>query len=142
MDVEVRVVSDIKDVLALRREVFIEEQQVEEELEVDGLDEGAIHFLATAGEESVGAARLRFVEDSCKFERICVRKRCRGQGTGKEILLAMMRYAKDHFPGKLCKMDAQLSALAFYEKLGWKPRGDTFLDAGILHREMVLEDGM
>ncbi|MES2844275.1 MAG: GNAT family N-acetyltransferase [Pseudomonadota bacterium] len=123
----------------LRRVVFIEEQGVAESDEVDDLDDQAIHLLATVDGVPVGSARLLTYGDVGKVGRVCVLASQRGTGLGA----ALMRAAVDVFramPGmKKVKLGAQVHALGFYERLGFVALGDVFDDAGIPHREMVLE---
>lgn len=131
--------TDIATCRHLRRVVFIEEQGVAESDEVDDLDDQAIHLLATVDGVPVGSARLLTYGDVGKVGRVCVLASQRGTGLGA----ALMRAAVDVFramPGmKKVKLGAQVHALGFYERLGFVALGDVFDDAGIPHREMVLE---
>ncbi len=76
---------------AIRREVFIEEQNVSEAEEWDGRDGTARHLLAFVGDHAVGTARMRVIGDLGKIERVCVRATARGTGAGR----ALMRTALD-----------------------------------------------
>ena len=138
MTLAIGVTTDIATCRALRRTVFIEEQGVSEADEVDDLDDQAIHILATQHGRPVGSARLLSYGDIGKVGRVCVLPDARGTGLGA----ALMQVAVAQFrtmPGvKRVKLGAQLQALAFYERLGFTPYGDVFLDAGIEHRDMVL----
>ena len=123
---------------ALRRIVFIEEQGVPEAAEIDDLDEHAIHLLAYAQGRAIGTARLLIIESVGKIGRVCVLRDMRGQGVGA----ALTRAAVDAFAGmdgvEKVKLSAQISALAFYEKLGFTAHGPVYIDAGIDHRDMML----
>jgi predicted GNAT family N-acyltransferase len=133
------VTSDIATCRALRRTVFIEEQGVSEADEVDDLDDQAIHLLATQDGRSVGSARLLTYGDIGKVGRVCVLPEARGRGLGAALMQAAVAQFRT-MPGiKRVKLGAQLQALAFYERLGFTPYGDVFLDAGIEHRDMVLD---
>lgn len=129
---------DIATCRALRRAVFIEEQGVSEADEVDGLDDQAIHLLATLDGTPVGSARLLVQGETGKVGRVCVLASARGTGLGA----ALMRAAVDEFrriPGvKQVKLGAQTHALGFYERLGFAAFGPEYMDAGIPHRDMVL----
>lgn len=129
---------DIATCRALRRAVFIEEQGVSEADEVDGLDDRAIHLLATLDGAPVGCARLLVQGGTGKVGRVCVLAQARGTGLGA----ALMRAAVEEFrklPGvKQVKLGAQTHALGFYERLGFAAFGPEYMDAGIPHRDMVL----
>ncbi len=123
--------------LALRRTVFIEEQGVSEADELDGLDESATHLLAFVDEAPTGTARLMVGGDTGKIGRVCVLPAARGTGLGA----ALIRAAVEEFrrrPGiAKVKLGAQTHALAFYERLGFTATGPEYIDAGILHRDMI-----
>ncbi len=129
---------DIAACRALRRAVFIEEQGVSETIEVDDLDDQAIHLLATDNGTPVGSARLLVQGNIGKVGRVCVLAHARGTGLG----VALMRAAVDEFrtiPGVTqVKLGAQTHALAFYERLGFTATGPEYLQADIPHRDMIL----
>ncbi len=128
---------DIAACRALRRVVFIDEQGVPEADEIDDLDDIATHLLAHLGGQAVGSARLLTLGDTGKIGRVCVLKPARGQGVGA----ALTRAAIDNFARQglaNVKLSAQLSALPFYENLGFTAHGPIYLDAGIDHRDMQL----
>lgn len=137
--VSVRRVSDeagIARCLAIRELVFIEEQAVPAELEVDGLDPRCRHYLATLGAEPVGAARVLPQDGRAKIQRVAVVPAARGQGVGLAI---MQRILDDlaHEPGMAeAWLESQIHAVAFYEALGFVAEGEEFLDAGIPHLTM------
>ena len=138
MTLTIRVTSDIAACRTLRRTVFIEEQGVSEADEVDDLDDQAIHILATQDGRPVGSARLLTYGDIGKVGRVCVLPDARGTGLGAALMQAAVVQFRT-MPGiKRVKLGAQLQALAFYERLGFMPYGEVFLDAGIEHRDMVL----
>jgi ElaA protein len=130
--------ADIATCQHLRRVVFIEEQGVSEADEVDGRDAEAIHLLAFAGDEPVGTARLLVKGETGKIGRVCVVRQARGTGLGA----ALIRRALEEFramPGlRLVTLGAQSHATEFYAALGFRAVGDEFIDAGIPHREMIL----
>jgi predicted GNAT family N-acyltransferase len=139
MTVQILVTKDIATCHALRRTVFIEEQGVSVADEQDDLDDKCVHLLALQDGVPVGSARLMPIGDIGKVGRVCVLQQARGTGLG----VALMQAAVDQFrtmPGiKHVKLGAQTHALTFYERLGFTPYGDIFLDAGIPHRNMVLD---
>lgn len=131
--------DDIATCRALRRIVFIEEQGVPEVDEIDDLDDQAIHLLALRDGRAVGSARLLVLGDTGKIGRVCVLADQRGTGLGA----ALIRAALDQFRSlqgiTRAKLGSQSHAIGFYEKLGFAPYGPEYLDAGIPHRDMVLD---
>ncbi|MFY0545251.1 GNAT family N-acetyltransferase [Brevibacillus sp. H7] len=127
------------DAMSVRRMVFIEEQQVPEDLEIDehdGDDPSTLHFVAYAGDKPVGASRLRsYAPGIGKVERVAVLGSERGTGLGRQIMLMMEETARLRGYRKL-KLNAQTHAQRFYEKLGYTPVGDVFEEAGIEHIAM------
>lgn len=138
MTVTISETSDIATCLALRRTVFIEEQGVSEADELDGTDEGAIHFLALRGHEPLGCARILIEGDTAKIGRVCVLKHARGAGLGAQIIRACLEAAAGHSGVMRAVLGAQLQALAFYESLGFATFGPVYDDAGIDHRDMEI----
>ena len=138
MTLTISVTTDIAACRALRRTVFIEEQGVPEADEVDELDDQAIHILAMQDGVPIGSARLLTQGDTGKVGRVCVLQSARGTGLGAALMQAAVAEFRT-MPGiARVKLGAQLHALSFYERLGFTPYGDVFMDAGIAHRDMVL----
>lgn len=131
--------EDIALCQRLRRIVFIEEQGVSEADEVDGLDATAIHLLAQRDGMPVGTARLLVSGETGKIGRVCVLPAARGTGLGA----ALVRAAVEEFramPGiTRIKLGAQTHALGFYAALGFAATGPEYVDAGIPHRDMVMD---
>lgn len=128
--------EDFSRCAAIRREVFVHEQQVPEEEEMDDLDEVAVHVLATVDGEPVGTGRLLVEEGGpARIGRMAVLQPRRGQGVGSAILLRLMEAARQRGARK-ARLAAQLHALLFYERFGFVAHGDVFEEAGIQHRWM------
>ncbi|MEO0402804.1 MAG: GNAT family N-acetyltransferase [Pseudomonadota bacterium] len=127
---------DIAACHALRRVVFIDEQNVTEAEEVDGRDDDALHVLAQVNGTNIGCARILIADDVAKIGRVCVLKKGRGSGLGAAIIEACLDVARAQPNVTRAKLGAQLHALAFYEKLGFVPFGPVYDDAGIDHRDM------
>lgn len=129
--------AEIPLCLALREEVFVREQNVPFADEQDGLDGGAAHFVAWERDHLVGTARLRLLPDGrAKAERVAVRRTHRGQGVGKALMLVVEAVAGRNGASAVV-LHAQVDALPFYRALGYRPYGEAFLDAGIVHRAMA-----
>ena len=138
MTLQITETRDIALCRQLRRVVFIDEQGVSEADELDDLDEGAVHLLAVLDGIAVGSARLLTNGDVGKIGRVCVLQQARGKGIGADLIrAAVVRFRG--VPGiTKVKLGAQMHALGFYAALGFAPVGEEYLDAGIVHRDMVL----
>ena len=130
---------DIATCRRLRRMVFIDEQGVSEADEVDGLDDGAIHLLAFADDAPVGTARLMVKGAVGKIGRVCVLPEARGTGLGAALMRAAVAELRGTAGVTTVTLGAQSHATGFYAALGFRVVGDEFMDAGIAHREMVLD---
>lgn len=125
----------LQTVLTLREAVFVVEQHVPYDEEVDGLDGAAEHVAILRDEVAVGTARLRLVNGVAKIERVAVDGSLRGFGLGRRVMEAIEDLAR-HREQPVALLAAQLPVLPFYSKLGYTAEGDVFLDAGIEHRWM------
>ena len=122
--------------LELRRVVFIDEQGVPADEEVDGLDPLCTHFLAWNDDRPVGTARLWLTPDGrAKAQRVAVLAATRGQGVGAALMAALEEEAL-RLGHAAVVLGAQLTAVPFYLRLGYLEQGEVFLDAGIPHRMM------
>lgn len=122
------------DALAIRKRVFVEEQDVPMDREVDGLDDVATHFLLT-DPEPVATARVRPHDGALKVERVAVLADHRGEGYGRAVMDAVEAYAHREGYDEVV-LHAQVPVVAFYERLGYTVEGEEFEDAGIPHRTM------
>ncbi len=118
----------------IRRRVFVDEQQVPEEIELDGVDPDCTHLLATdAGGAPVGTARM---QRDGHVGRIAVLPSWRGRGIGARLVEALVSRARETGLEQV-DLNSQLQAVGFYEKLGFRARGGVFVEAGIDHQNMV-----
>jgi predicted GNAT family N-acyltransferase len=126
--------------LEIRRRVFTEGQGVSLELEFDGLDQDAEHFIAwqveAASTQPIGTARLRSVEGHAKIERVAVLESARLLGVGRALMNAVEESARRSGMDEAV-LHAQLAVIPFYEQLGYHARGEIFEEAGIAHRAMT-----
>ncbi|WP_027962941.1 GNAT family N-acetyltransferase [Halalkalibacillus halophilus] len=129
--------EQIDEAYRIRETVFVKEQNVPIEEEMDEHDDFSIHFL---GHNDIGqpvaASRLRFVAEFGKLERICVLEEERGKYHGQKIIKTMEDYIRDEGYYK-AKLNAQTYAIKFYEQLGYSVISEEFMDAGIPHVTMV-----
>jgi len=138
--IRIREDEQLRKAFAVRMEVFVEEQKVPEDLEMDEHDaspDAARHVLLEADGEP--AATGRFIEykpDTAKMQRIAVRLPYRGKGVGAALMNELERWASEE-GYRYSLLDAQCQAAPFYEKLGYETVSpETFLDAGIPHVRM------
>lgn len=127
--------------IEIRRDVFIEEQQIAKELEMDDLDPDCTHFLAWTGSDreaakAVGTARLWIdAEGVAKAQRVAVLAAVRGVGIGRILMRAVEEETRSRGIDSLI-LGAQHTAIPFYESIGYIAYGEGFDDAGIPHRMM------
>ncbi len=133
------VISDkeLKKAFSIRLRVFVREQGVPREVELDADDKRATHFLARIRGRVVGTARLVIRRRQAKIGRMAVLKRYRGRGIGKELLERTVRLARER-RAKVIFLHAQAPVISFYEKRGFSCVRRVFMEAGIPHRKMVL----
>jgi predicted GNAT family N-acyltransferase len=118
----------------LRTRVFVLEQQVPPEEEIDAADASCVHALATDPDGApVGCGRL--LSDG-RIGRMAVAPAWRGRGVGGKVLEALHDEAAERGISRTY-LHAQVHAIGFYERHGYVAQGAEFLDAGIAHREMV-----
>ena len=134
---KITVTDDFPACAAIRRRVFIEEQNVPEDLELDDLDATAVHLLATQGGCPVGTARLLIEGDAAKIGRVALLPEARGTGAGAALMRAALHELRARGV-RTAKLGAQTHAIGFYEKLGFTAYGPEYDDAGIPHRDMSL----
>jgi predicted GNAT family N-acyltransferase len=120
----------------IRQRVFMAEQQVPEALEWDGLDEHAIHLLASDERGiPVGCARIL---DGGIVGRMAVIQEMRALGIGRAFLDAAISVCRNR-GWHVVTLSAQTHAIPFYERAGFKVCSEEYMDAGIPHRDMRLE---
>lgn len=126
---------------ALRIEVFVKEQNVPIELELDDKDNSVdtIHIGYFLGNILVGVARLIDIDkDVIHIGRVVIDKEYRGQGIGRKLIIGCENIAKQILKKEvIIELSAQIQAEKFYESLGYNRVNDMiYLDAGIEHVDM------
>ena len=129
--------ADLQKAFKIREEVFVVEQNVDRDEEYDEFEDSSIHFLAIINNEPVGTARWRAKGDKIKLERFAVLKNARGSGVGAALVNSVVEDVNSKNLGKQMYMHAQVHAIPFYEKLGFKKQGDLFVECDIEHYIMV-----
>lgn len=127
------------DAFLVRKEVFILEQSVPAELELDEFDLSAAHVLAYQDAHCIGTGRLvNLSTKQARIGRMAVLAKFRGKGVGKQILQKLVDLAASQGVREVI-LHSQVSAIPFYEKLGFQAQGEAYEEAGIPHRNMMLK---
>lgn len=125
----------------VRREVFVEEQGVPAEAEMDEHEDTCTHFVALDEQSNViGAARYRRTDKGIKLERFAVKKSTRGSGIGSQLVQAVLNDIKSsHGAGQYIYLHSQLPAVSLYTRFGFQKEGEQFAECDILHYKMSLK---
>jgi predicted GNAT family N-acyltransferase len=130
--------AELKQAFTIRLHVFVKEQGVPEDIELDRDDDRAIHFLGFVGDRAVGTARLVMRRQAAKVGRMAVLKSYRGISVGTRLLKRAVAAARKQGARKIF-LHAQVPVIGFYEATGFRCVGPIFWEAGIAHRKMVLK---
>lgn len=128
--------EDLEKCFHIRTVVFIDEQNVPEEEEMDGLDSVADQYLLTVDGEATATCRVRYSEAQAKIERVAVLENQRGLNVGKRLMEHILTDISQKEAIAKAVLGAQVQVIGFYEKLGFEAYGEEFLDAGIRHKWM------
>ena len=130
--------QDAEQVHAIRQQVFVVEQGIDPALEWTGDDDQFRSILAfDADQNPIGTGRVKVAAATATIGRMAVLKDWRGAGVGTAILSRLIEIGKADGADKF-ELSAQVSAIDFYQKLGFIASGDVYLDADIEHRKMTL----
>jgi predicted GNAT family N-acyltransferase len=122
----------LRDALDLRRKVFVEEQGVPPELEVDDEDGAAVHLVAIIGERVVATLRITPMESADRIGRVAVQRELRHKGIGGRIVEHATRLILEKGE-RDAVLHAQVQTVDFYRRLGYREEGEIEMDAGIPH---------
>ena len=125
-----------RQLMGVRREVFIDEQGVPEEIELDGRDPDASHFLATDTTTGEPIGTVRLLPDG-QIGRVAVVATARRRGIARRLLTRTIAAARRRGDAGVW-LNAQIDVLALYEQAGFRAVGETFLEAGMTHQRMEL----
>jgi len=129
---------DYASLHAVRFAVFVDEQKIPSDLEMDDRDAECHHWLATDERgDAIGTVRLD-VGAHGKVGRLAVLARARGHGVGRALMLHVHELARARGLARVW-CHAQISAAPFYEKLGYRIASEAFEEAGIEHVRMEFE---
>lgn len=139
MTIECRIISghdEFAHCASIRTQVFVGEQHVPPEIELDELDAVAVHVLALVDGQPVGTGRLVVNDDgSARVGRMAVLRPHRYRGVGSAVLEALVEFARQRGVERVV-LAGQVHAIPFYERFGFVANGDVFEEAGIEHRWM------
>jgi YbgC/YbaW family acyl-CoA thioester hydrolase len=127
------------DASRIRHEVFVQEQRIPAEMAGDAADAGAVHAVAynAFGVPLAAGRLLAHTAGEGRIGRMAVSRPMRGSQIGREVLMALLNQARQR-GDRSVMLHAQASAVGFYLRNGFAPRGPAFEEAGIAHQEMVL----
>jgi len=133
-------VGELYEVLRLRSEVFVVEQQCLYQ-DMDGADREAMHLLGVQGHELKAYARcfapgVKFEEAS--IGRVCTRQSVRGTGLGQTLMEQSVAAIRQVWGPQAIRIGAQAHLVGFYARHGFKDVGKPYLEDGIPHLEMLL----
>lgn len=141
MNADVRICSteaERDDAFAVRIAVFVDEQHIPREEELDEYDAAAVHCVAYVEGRPAGAGRLLIAGDEGKIGRMAVLREHRGGGIGRAVLDALEREGRARGVRRF-RLSAQLHAAPFYERAGYLREGDIYDEVNIPHIAMSRE---
>jgi predicted GNAT family N-acyltransferase len=128
--------AEVRAALALRHEVFVVEQGVPIEEEIDAHDEDdALHLVAVEDGRVIATCRIVPDGETAKLGRVAVGLAARRRGIASRLLAEGEARARA-IGARRIALAAQTDALALYERAGYTPYGGRFMDAGIEHQMM------
>ena len=127
--------DELTEAFSIRRQVFVMDQNVPEEIEMDEFDKVAKHVLAYWKKSPVGTARWRYTEQGVKLERFAVLKDYRKMGIGEALVKFILNQVES---AETVYLNAQESVIQFYKKFSFECIGERFFEADIPHKQMVL----
>ena len=142
-ELEIREARDARErdaALAVRHAVFVGEQRVPRDLEVDGRDDDAVHLVALRDGALVGTCRLLPGGATVLLGRLAVDPAARRQGIASRLLAAAEAWSRAHRARRLA-LSAQTYAMGLYERAGYEAVGEPFMEAGIEHIHMERDLG-
>lgn len=129
--------ADLRDAFDVRRQAFVREQGISEDLVFDENDRDALHLVVRDGERAIGTARVRFLgNNQAKLERMAIARAFRHKGIGRGII----DFLDEELRGKQVQqvvIHAQEGAVEFYKSCGFQESGSPFREANIKHIKML-----
>ena len=125
-------IGQLYDVLLIRHHVFVIEQKITSEPDIDGADRVCHHAIASIEGEAVATARIFADHDPIVVGRVSVLPRWQGRGVGT----VLMRQIQEFIGQRSAQLHAQAHLEPWYTRLGWERVGERYMEAGIEHVTM------
>ncbi|QAY68171.1 GNAT family N-acetyltransferase [Paenibacillus protaetiae] len=135
--IRVETKEQLDEAYRIRMNVFVEEQGVSADVEIDEHEDECVHVLAYYNGQPAGVGRVRALGEYAKLERICVLAEFRKYGIGKAIVAKLEQVGREQLGLPKAKLNGQTHAEPFYAKLGYETVSDVFMEEGIPHVTMV-----
>lgn len=128
--------DEISACMSIRRKVFIEGQGVPEEIEADGKENKCDHYILKIDDFAAGAARVRYLGEKSKIQRVAILDEYQGKGLGRKLMQYIIEDIIKKNVAKSMILSSQLHAIPFYESLGFIVSSEEYMEAGIKHKDM------
>ena len=134
--------DEAHDIFALRSEIFVVEQNCVYQ-EIEGKDKNAVHIIGKNENEIIAYARIQEREESyidfTSIGRVLIKKKNRGKSLGHQLMAFCIKFLETNYPKCSIKISAQAHLEKFYFKHGFRKQGESYLEDGIPHIEMLKE---
>ena len=131
--------KELYSIMRVRCELFILEQKITSEEEIDGIDDKCVHIFLEENNNIIAYCRIvpkGIAYENISIGRVLVRKEYRRKKIAQEILKAAIKYIKDNYEETKVVLSAQLYAKKVYESVGFIQSSDVYDEAGIEHIKM------
>lgn len=139
MDIRVSRTDDVATCFDIRRKVFVEDQQVPEEYEIDALDPQSDHYLIYVNGEAAGTARIYYFDKRARIGRFAVLSKYQRQGLGRQLMEHMLADIRKSGKVELMVLSSQVYAIPFYACFGFNVCSEEYMDANIPHKDMEMK---
>ncbi|TVR84134.1 MAG: GNAT family N-acetyltransferase [Saprospirales bacterium] len=133
---------DLYEVLKLRSEVFVVEQECPYQ-DMDGFDFQSLHYLVVDGDQMIAYSRILppdlIYRNFSSIGRVITKRTHRKIGLGRKLMEKSLQLCRNRWPENSVKIMAQSYLLDFYKGFGFLPVGEEFLEDDIPHRHMILQ---
>lgn len=127
-----------EEALAIRKAVFIDQQGIASDIELDGQDHLYYHVVGYEDNTPLCTARVKIEQGTLTVQRVAVMPNFQGQGIGRQLMNEIKRFSKEKHVTEIT-LSAQHTAVAFYQSLNYDLiEGSEHIDADILHFDMKL----